>query len=232
MLPYITLPICTLNIMIKNITLVIFLIVLPSLLLSSCDLFTDQAVKQSNQFIQEQNIDKQNENWKTSLPQPPEFTFSEDKKYFWLLTTNKGDITIELMPKVAPMHVSSTLYLTNLGFYDDIIFHRVITGFMAQGGDPTGTGRGNPGYKYAGEFNDEVKHTEAGMLSMANSGPNTDGSQFFLTFAATPWLDGKHTIFGQVIEGMEVLKSIEELGSARGKTKEEIKIIKAIIKVE
>jgi peptidylprolyl isomerase len=103
---------------------------------------------------------------------------------------------------------------------------------MAQGGDPTGTGRGNPGYKYAGEFSDDVKHTEAGMLSMANSGPNTDGSQFFLTFAATPWLDGKHTIFGQVVAGMEVVNSIEELGSARGKTKEEIKIIKATIKVE
>lgn len=215
----------------KHITLNAVIAVLLATLITSCDLFTDQAVKQVNQFIQEQKIKKTEDSWKTSLPQPPELTFSEDKQYLWKLTTNKGDITIELMPKVAPMHVSSTLFLTNLGFYDDIIFHRIIPGFMAQGGDPTGTGRGNPGYKYAGEFSDDVRHTEGGLLSMANSGPNTDGSQFFLTFTATPWLDGKHTIFGKVIEGSDVLTDIEQFGSPRGKTKEEIKIIKASIKV-
>ena len=136
------------------------------------------------------------------------------------------------MPDIAPMHVSSTLYLTTLGFYDNTIFHRIIPGFMAQGGDPTGTGSGNPGYRYAGEFSDEFKHTQGGLLSMANSGPNTDGSQFFLTFTATPWLDGKHTIFGKVIQGMDVLESIESIGSRSGKTSEAVSIITATILVK
>jgi peptidyl-prolyl cis-trans isomerase B (cyclophilin B) len=128
--------------------------------------------------------------------------------------------------------VSSTLYLTTLGFYDNTIFHRIIPGFMAQGGDPLGNGRGNPGYKYAGEFSDDIKHTQGGLLSMANSGPNTDGSQFFLTFTATPWLDAKHTIFGQVVKGMDVLKSIEKLGSRNGKTSEEVLLISATILIK
>jgi cyclophilin family peptidyl-prolyl cis-trans isomerase len=210
-----------------------FFITLSMLLIvSGCDLFKDQSIKQAEQFIKEQNIDQTQQDWKTSLPQPPEFTFSQEKTYLWLLTTNKGDITIELMPDIAPMHASSTIYLTTLGVYDNTIFHRIIPGFMAQGGDPLGTGRGNPGYKYAGEFSDTVKHTQGGLLSMANSGPNTDGSQFFLTFTATPWLDGKHTIFGEVIKGMEILESIEKLGSRSGKPTEEIQLLKASITVE
>ena len=103
---------------------------------------------------------------------------------------------------------------------------------MAQGGDPEGTGRGNPGYKYAGEYSDTVKHTQGGLLSMANAGPNTDGSQFFLTFKATPWLDGKHSIFGKVTQGMEVLENMEKLGSRSGKTSEPVQLIKATIVVE
>lgn len=201
------------------------------LMLSGCDLFQDQAIKQANQFIAQQNINKSKDDWKTSLPQPAEFTFSQDKSYLWNLTTSQGEISIKLMPDIAPKHVSSTLYLTTLGYYDNTIFHRVIPGFMAQGGDPTGTGRGDPGYKYAGEFSDTIKHTQGGLLSMANSGPNTDGSQFFLTFTATPWLDGKHTIFGQVVEGMDVLERIEKLGSRRGKTSEEVQLIKATFTV-
>ena len=202
-----------------------------SIILSGCDLFQDQAIKQAEQFVHQQNIDKTKQDWKTTLSQPAEFTFSQDKTYLWNLTTSKGDIVIEFMPDVAPMHVSSTLYLTTLGFYDNTIFHRIIPGFMAQGGDPLGNGRGNPGYKYAGEFRDEIKHTQGGLLSMANSGPNTDGSQFFLTFTATPWLDAKHTIFGQVVQGMDVLKSIESVGSRSGKTSEEVSIIRATILV-
>jgi peptidylprolyl isomerase len=201
-------------------------------MLSGCDLFQDQAIKQADTFISEQNIDKTKENWKTTLSRPEELTFSQGKTYLWQLTTNQGDISIELMPEIAPNHVSSTLYLTALGFYDNTIFHRVIPGFMAQGGDPLGTGQGNPGYKYAGEFSETIKHTQGGLLSMANAGPNTDGSQFFLTFTATPWLDGKHTIFGQVVQGMEVLQNIEKLGSRSGKTSEEVKLIKATIKVK
>jgi peptidylprolyl isomerase len=131
------------------------------------------------------------------------------------------------------MHATSTIYLTKLGFYDDLIFHRVIYKFMAQGGDPLGNGRGDPGYKYAGEFDGTLSHDKPGLLSMANSGPNTDGSQFFLTFAATPWLDGKHTIFGEVVEGLDnTLPAIESLGSRSGRTEKEVKIIKATIRVE
>ncbi|MGK0381823.1 MAG: peptidyl-prolyl cis-trans isomerase B (cyclophilin B), partial [Flavobacteriales bacterium] len=187
-----------------------------TLTISGCDLFTDKSTNQVNQFIKEQNINKTQQDWRNNLSVPPVLEFSQDKTYLWQLNTSKGDMVIELLPDVAPMHVSSTIYLTTLGFYDNTIFHRIIPGFMAQGGDPTGTGRGNPGYKYAGEFSDDLKHTQGGLLSMANSGPNTDGSQFFLTFTATPWLDGKHTIFGQVIQGMDVLESIEQLGSRNG----------------
>ena len=131
------------------------------------------------------------------------------------------------------MHVTSTIYLTKLGFYDDLVFHRVIPGFMAQGGDPLGNGTGNPGYKYAGEFDGKTSHNKAGILSMANSGPNTDGSQFFITFKATPFLDNRHTVFGEVVTGLEdTLPKIEGLGQRNGKTKVLIKIIKATIRVE
>jgi peptidyl-prolyl cis-trans isomerase B (cyclophilin B) len=203
-----------------------------TLTISGCDLFTDKSTNQVNQFIKEQNINKTQQDWRNNLSVPPVLEFSQDKTYLWQLNTSKGDMVIELLPDVAPMHVSSTIYLTTLGFYDNTIFHRIIPGFMAQGGDPTGTGRGNPGYKYAGEFSDDLKHTQGGLLSMANSGPNTDGSQFFLTFTATPWLDGKHTIFGQVIQGMDVLESIEQLGSRNGNTSEVVSIITATILVQ
>jgi cyclophilin family peptidyl-prolyl cis-trans isomerase len=103
---------------------------------------------------------------------------------------------------------------------------------MAQGGDPTGTGMGGPGYKYAGEFSPSVKHDKGGLLSMANAGPGTDGSQFFLTFVATPWLDGKHSIFGEVVDGKDVLKALEAAGSQGGKTREPLLIQKAVIEVE
>lgn len=192
----------------------------------------DPAIKKVNDFIEKQEIDKTDTSWKTKLAKPPLLTFSPDKDYFWDLQTNQGNLTIKLLSKSAPMHVSSTIYLTKIGFYDDLTFHRVIPGFMAQGGDPIGNGTGNPGYKYAGEFDAKDSHSEAGTLSMANSGPDTDGSQFFITFKPTPFLDGKHTVFGKVVTGIEdSLMKIESLGSRRGKTKELIKIIKASIRV-
>jgi cyclophilin family peptidyl-prolyl cis-trans isomerase len=135
------------------------------------------------------------------------------------------------MPDVAPVHVSSTIFLTRLGFYDGLAFHRVITGFMAQGGCPLGTGTGGPGYQYAGEFDKKAKHDRPGLLSMANAGPGTDGSQFFLTFVPTPWLDGKHTVFGEVTEGIDALKALEKRGSESGKTREPLSIQKATITV-
>jgi peptidyl-prolyl cis-trans isomerase B (cyclophilin B) len=193
---------------------------------------SDPAIVALDKFIAEAKVDKSWKEWKSNLKRPPKVTFTADKKYFWNLTTNKGNIKVELLPEVAPMHVSSTIYLTRLGFYDDLIFHRVIKGFMAQGGDPTGTGRGSPGYKYRGEFDRKVKHDKPGMLSMANAGPGTDGSQFFLTFVKTPHLDGKHTIFGSVVEGMGTVKQIEAAGSARGSTTEKVFIEKATISVE
>ncbi|MBP7050588.1 MAG: peptidylprolyl isomerase [Phycisphaerae bacterium] len=161
------------------------------------------------------------------LTKPQQRQFDATREYFWVLETNKGNIRIRLMPNVAPMHVTSTIFLTEQGFYNGTKFHRVIPDFMAQGGCPLGTGTGGPGYQYAGEFNAKVKHDRPFLLSMANAGPNTDGSQFFITFAATPWLDGKHTIFGEVVEGQDTVKKLEAAGSPQGRPKEELKIIKA-----
>jgi cyclophilin family peptidyl-prolyl cis-trans isomerase len=168
--------------------------------------------------------------WKLKLTKPATMTFDPNKEYFWILDTNKGQIRIKLMPDVAPMHVTSTIFLTNKGFYDGTVFHRVIPGFMAQGGCPLGTGRGGPGYAYAGEIKANVKHDRPYLLSMANTGqPNTEGSQFFITFKPTPWLDGKHTIFGEVVAGQDTVKKLEAAGTEQGKPTEELKINKATI---
>jgi cyclophilin family peptidyl-prolyl cis-trans isomerase len=130
------------------------------------------------------------------------------------------------------MHVSSTIYLARLGFYDGVIFHRVITGFMAQGGDPLGQGTGGPGYDYDGEFSNSARHDRPGLLSMANAGPGTDGSQFFLTFVPTPHLDDKHTIFGEVVEGMETVQQLEKGGSSSGRTSAELLMNTTTISLE
>lgn len=211
----------------KNIITSLFLIIA---LAACCG--GDKAITKVNNFITEQAIDKTDTTWKTKLSKPPLLTFTQDKDYFWEIETSQGNLTIQLLTDSAPMHVSSTVYLTKLGFYDNLIFHRVIPGFMAQGGDPIGNGTGNPGYKYDGEFEGNISHSKPGMLSMANAGPGTDGSQFFLTFTPTTFLDGKHTVFGQVVAGLEdTLTKIEALGSRRGKTTEEVKIIKATIRI-
>ena len=184
-------------------------------------------------FIAEQTIDKGSPDWKTHLPQPPKVDFDPTKTYYWNIETNVGAIKIKFFPKSAPMHVSSTIYLTRLGFYNETIFHRVIPQFMAQGGDPLGQGVGGPGYKYAGEFDPALKHDKPGMLSMANAGPNTDGSQFFITFVPTPHLDGRHTIFGEVVEGMETAKELEKFGtSPRGTPTKKLIIENATVTVE
>ena len=147
--------------------------------------------------------------WKLQLRKPEIKTFDANKDYFWVLKTNKGTIKIKLMPNVAPMHVTSTMFLTNKGFYNGLAFHRVIKGFMAQGGCPVGDGYYGPGYQYDGEFSATVKHDRPYLLSMANAGPGTDGSQFFITFVPTSSLDGKHTVFGEVTEGKDVVKKLE-----------------------
>jgi cyclophilin family peptidyl-prolyl cis-trans isomerase len=176
-------------------------------------------------------VDKSSSNWRTKLPKPEKATFDAKQTYYAVMDTTKGRIKIKLMPDVAPMHVTSFIYLSKLGFYDGLSFHRVITGFMAQGGCPLGTGTAGPGYQYGGEFSPGVKHDSGGYLSMANAGPGTDGSQFFLTFVPTPWLDGKHTIYGKVVEGMDTLKALEAAGSQSGKPSEPLKIDKVTIEV-
>src|SRR5512138_3332574 len=139
---------------------------------------------------------------------PPEMTIDPKKKYTATLSTDKGDIVVDLLTDKAPRTVNNFVFLAREGFYDGTIFHRVIDDFMVQGGDPTGTGTGGPGYRFQDEFGPGLKHDKPGMLSMANAGPNTNGSQFFITHVPTPWLDGKHAIFGQVVGGMDVLMSI------------------------
>jgi peptidyl-prolyl cis-trans isomerase B (cyclophilin B) len=177
-------------------------------------------------------VDTKAKDWRTTLSAPSKQTFTAGTDYYWNLKTNKGDIKVHLFADSAPMHVTSTIFLTRLGFYDGLSFHRVIPGFMAQGGCPLGNGTGGPGYKYAGEFGGTRKHDKPGILSMANAGPGTDGSQFFLTFVSTPHLDGKHTIFGEVVEGLDTLKSLEAAGSQSGKTSKPLSIISATISVE
>ncbi|MGE5249837.1 MAG: peptidylprolyl isomerase [Bacteroidota bacterium] len=142
--------------------------------------------------------------WKT----PPAMQIDPKKKYRARMETEKGTIVLDLFADKAPNTVNNFVFLAREGFYDGTIFHRVIADFMAQGGDPTGTGSGGPGYRFGDEFDPGLKHDKPGVLSMANAGPGTNGSQFFITHVPTPWLNGKHSIFGQVVEGMDVLMSI------------------------
>ena len=132
-----------------------------------------------------------------------------------IFNTNKGSFKIELFNDKTPLTTGNFIKLIDQGFYNGIIFHRVIPGFMIQGGCPHGTGRGGPGYKIRDEFHPKLKHDKKGMLSMANAGPNTGGSQFFITVAPTPWLDDHHAIFGQVIEGMDVVEKISKVQTVR-----------------
>ena len=126
------------------------------------------------------------------------------------IDTNRGMIKLKLYDDKAPKTVANFEKLVKQGFYNGLKFHRVIENFMVQTGCPQGTGTGGPGYKFPDEFHPDLKHTGSGVLSMANSGPNTNGSQFFITHVATPWLDGKHSVFGQVVEGLDVVNAIRQ----------------------
>ena len=141
----------------------------------------------------------------------PKMVINTENHYTGTIKTDKGNIEIELFAKAAPLTVNNFVFLARDGFYDDTLFHRVIPNFVAQGGDPTGTGRGGPGYKFKDEVSlNHIPHRhEAGVLSMANAGPGTNGSQFFIVYARQPHLDGKHTVFGKVTSGMEVALSLE-----------------------
>jgi cyclophilin family peptidyl-prolyl cis-trans isomerase len=141
---------------------------------------------------------------------PPTGALDTSKTYTATFRTERGDITVELYADRAPKTVENFVNLARAGFYDGTTFHRVISGFMAQGGDPTGTGTGGPGYEFDDEFDPSLRHDSAGILSMANAGPGTNGSQFFITYGPTPHLDDKHSVFGKVTEGMDVLRSLRE----------------------
>ena len=145
--------------------------------------------------------------------------------------TNKGTFEVELFTEKAPITTKNFIDLTEKGFYDGLIFHRVIDGFMIQGGDPEGRGTGGPGYSIEDEFSPDLTHDTEGILSMANSGPNTGGSQFFITLAPTPWLDRKHAVFGKVIVGMDVVKAIGKVQKgANDKPVKDVVMEKVIIK--
>lgn len=139
---------------------------------------------------------------------PPAMQIDSQKRYTATFVTDKGDIVVRLYADKVPNTVNNFVFLAQQGFYNDTVFHRVIDDFMAQGGDPTGSGRGGPGYRFDDEFHPELRHDKPGVLSMANAGANTNGSQFFLTYVPTPWLDNRHAVFGEVISGMDVLLSI------------------------
>ncbi len=143
-----------------------------------------------------------------SWPEPPAMTIDTAKDYEAVISTLKGDIRVKLYDDQAPVTVNNFVFLAREGFYDGVTFHRVIEGFMAQTGDPTGTGSGGPGYRFEDEFSPELRHDSEGIVSMANSGADTNGSQFFITYAPTPHLDDVHSVFGKVIEGMDVLRAV------------------------
>jgi cyclophilin family peptidyl-prolyl cis-trans isomerase len=161
---------------------------------------------------------------------PPKMQIDTKKKYTAIMETEKGTLVLELFAKDVPKTVNNFVFLARQGYYDGTTFHRVMPDFMVQGGDPTGTGAGSPGYKFEDEFSTH-KHV-AGTLSMANSGANTNGSQFFITYVATSWLDGKHSVFGQLVEGMDVLKKITPRDPSQNPKFTGDKIIKVTIKEE
>jgi cyclophilin family peptidyl-prolyl cis-trans isomerase len=140
----------------------------------------------------------------------PEMTLDQNKDYFATFHTDKGQIRVKLFAQEAPQTVNNFVFLAREGYFDGTTFHRVIRNFMIQGGDPTGTGTGGPGYKIRDEFHPRLRHDRPGIVSMANAGPNTGGSQFFITHTATPHLDNRHAVFGEVVEGMDVVNAIRE----------------------
>ena len=141
---------------------------------------------------------------------PPTMQIDPQKTYKVTIETNRGDMVLELYPEHAPKTVNNFVFLAQDGFYDGIVFHRVINDFMIQGGDPTGTGRGGPGYKFEDEVADNPLKHETAVISMANAGPNTNGSQFFITHSPQPHLNGMHTVFGKVVEGKEIVNAIQQ----------------------
>ena len=161
-----------------------------------------------------------------------EQVLEDGKDYQAVVETNKGRIVFDLFQDAAPMTVNNFVFLARNHYYDGIVFHRVLEDFMAQTGDPTGSGRGGPGYTFGDETNNGKHHDGAGILSMANAGPGTNGSQFFITFQATPHLNGKHTVFGKVVEGLDVLDKLERIDPNRpgSATPDKMKSVRIVAK--
>ena len=159
---------------------------------------------------------------------PPEMALKPGYDYHAVFVTGRGTVRVRLFAEEVPETVNNFVSLARDGYFDGTTFHRVIKDFMVQGGDPTGTGAGGPGYQIQDEFHPELRHDKPGVLSMANAGPNTGGSQFFITHVATPWLDDRHAVFGEVVEGMDVVNSIRERDPQRarepGETIERVEI--------
>lgn len=202
----------------------------------------EQAKLQQQQAQQQQALQQQTQKQQPAIgpkranemqySKPPEMKIDTDKSYTALISTNQGSIKVRLFAEESPSTVNNFVFLAREGFYNGTIFHRVISDFMIQGGDPTGTGTGGPGYTFLDEFND--KKLVKGSLAMANAGPDTNGSQFFIVTAdSTPWLDGKHTNFGEVIEGMDVVEKIEKVPTGpNDKPVKEMKITQVTITEE
>jgi peptidyl-prolyl cis-trans isomerase B (cyclophilin B) len=161
-------------------------------------------------FVRKPHQKKGNTRPPAQWSKPPAQEIDPEKKYKATIETDRGDIVIELAPQYAPKTVNNFVFLARQGYYDGVTFHRVISNFMIQGGDPTGTGRGGPGYTFEDETRGNPLKHETGVLSMANAGPNTNGSQFFITHSPQPHLNGKHTVFGKVVEGQDVVDAIRQ----------------------
>ncbi|HEY6196474.1 MAG TPA: peptidylprolyl isomerase [Candidatus Eisenbacteria bacterium] len=193
----------------------------------------DAAVKSIDAQIAKNAPNKSDPAWKTKLKIPTIAKFDPAKSYLAHMMTNKGEMVIKFKPDVAPMHVTNFIYLARMGYFDGLKFHRVIKGFMAQGGDPLGTGGGGPGYQFNGEFSPKALHNGPGVVSTANAGPGTDGSQFFIMFKAYPSLDGNYSIFGQVVDGLETLSKFEAAANpGDGPPTEPLFITKVTIEVK
>lgn len=194
------------------------------------DKTTQKTETKTNQQTNTQTTEKKDTAMtKTETTEKEESTKTSDGSFVKMETT-MGTIKIKLYTDKAPITTGNFKKLVNQGFYNGLIFHRVIDGFMIQGGDPTGTGAGGSKETIKDEFGEGLKHSKAGILSMANRGPNTGTSQFFITLDATPWLDGKHAIFGEVVEGMDVVKKIGKVKTGQAdKPVEEIKMIKVTV---
>jgi cyclophilin family peptidyl-prolyl cis-trans isomerase len=175
------------------------LVSLSLFVLAGCDRAPDSAAPPAETALSEAALQ-----WSS----PPAMQIDPSKSYEAVFNTQAGEFTVRLFADQAPETVNNFVFLARQGYYDNTTFHRVLPGFMAQGGDPTGTGAGGPGYSFEDEFTPELQFDRPGLLAMANRGPDTNGSQFFITYAATPHLNGLHTIFGEVVEGSEVLDNL------------------------